>query len=429
VTAVAAELSVFVERQPAWVVELSVEAPAAELDRALAEAARRLGARVRVPGFRPGRAPAGLVERAVGWEALRQEAVQVLIPQLYSRAVEQAGVDAIGDPDLTLGTVERGEPVRFTARVTVRPEVDLGDYQAMRVEMRSTQVTDADVDAAVEEVRRRFSDLEEVNRPSRAGDVLRCVLVMRRGDEVLSGEGEERDLELDRARLVPGLADALLGLEAAAQHSFPLTLPADYQREELRGVTVQADARIIAVRERKLPPLDDELARRDQSGETVDEMRAHYRQLLGESAVRADEERFREDVLAALRNRVRVDVPALMVERELDRQLAAMEVRLAELGLRFERYLEYVGSTRDGFRAQRREAAAAEVRLELALAALAAAEQLEVDESQVDREAARVAEGRRLTADQRRRLRSATREDLLRRAAIDRALEIARGEG
>ena len=99
---------------------------------------------------------------------------------------------------------------------------------------------------------------------------------MRRGEEVLSG-GEERDLELDRERLITGLVDALIGLEAGAERSFPLTLPADYQQEELRGVTVEAEARIIAVRERTLPPLDDELAKRDGNGQTVEEMRAHYR--------------------------------------------------------------------------------------------------------------------------------------------------------
>lgn len=421
-------LSVFVERKPGWIVELTVEAPAAEMDGAVEAAGRRIGARLRIPGFRPGKAPAVLVERAVGWEALRKEAAETLIPQLYVRALEQAGVDAVGDPTLTLGTMERGQPVTFTAQVTVRPEVDLGDYSLMRVEETHTEVTEADVDAGLEDARRRHSDLQEVARPAQAGDVLRCTLVMRRGEEVLSGD-DERDLELDRERLVPGLVDALLGLEAGAQRSFPLTLPPDYQREELRGVAVQAEAHVLAVRERLLPPLDDELARRDGSGESVEAMREHYRQLLVAEAARTDEESFRSQVLTALRERVKVDVPALLVERELDQEEAALEQRLGALGLRFDRYLEYAGSTRDRFRAERRETAANQVRLDLALRALATAEQLEVDEAQVDREAAQLGRPRDLTADQRRRLRTLTRDDLLRRAAAERAVEIARGRG
>jgi len=427
VTTAPPELSVFVERKPGWIVELSVEAPPEELQRALATASRKLGARVRIPGFRPGKAPAVLVERAVGWEALRTAAAEDLIPELYARALEQESIDAVGDPSVTLGTVERGQPVKFTAEVAVRPVVDLGDYRSLRIDTPHTEVTEADVDAALEDVRRRHSDIQDVDRPAQAGDVLRCVLVMRRGEEIVSG-GDERDLELDRDRLVPGLVDGLIGLEAGAERRFPLNLPADYQQEELRGVTVEAHARIVAVRERLLPPLDDDLARRDGSGQNLEEMRHHYRERLLLAASASDEERFHADVLTALRDRVKVDIPGVMVEREVDRQLAAMEVRLAELGLRFDRYLEYTGGSVEKLRQERRPAAVENVRLELALAALAAAEQLEVDELQVAREVERIGTGRKLTAAGRRRLHTAAHTDLLREAAAARAYEIARGE-
>ena len=122
-TAATSELSVFVERKPGWIVEITVEAPPEELDRALGVAGRKLGARLRIPGFRPGKAPAGLVERAVGWEALRNAAAEELVPQLYARAVDQEDLDPVGDPSVTLGTVERGQPVKFTAEFTVRPVV------------------------------------------------------------------------------------------------------------------------------------------------------------------------------------------------------------------------------------------------------------------------------------------------------------------
>ena len=144
------ELSVFVERKPGWIVELTVEAPPEDLDRALGEASRKLGARLRIPGFRPGKAPAVLVERVVGWEALRNAAAEDLIPRLYGRAVEQEELDPVGDPSLTIGTLERGQPVKFSAEVAVRPVVDLGDHLSLRVDRRHTEVTEADV-----ELRRR----------------------------------------------------------------------------------------------------------------------------------------------------------------------------------------------------------------------------------------------------------------------------------
>ncbi|MGD0834401.1 MAG: trigger factor [Candidatus Dormibacteria bacterium] len=423
-----ADLSVFVDRKPGWIVELSVEAPAAELDAALRAAGQRVSARLRIPGFRPGKAPAAIVERAVGWETLRKEAIDQLIPDLFARAVAQTGVETVGDPQVTVETAERGEPVKFTAQVTVRPEVDLGDYLTQRIEPTTTEVTDDDVDRSLEEVRRQLSDLEEVSRPAQSGDVLRCVLVMRRGDEVLSGGTDERDIELDRERLIPGLVDALLGLEAGAERTFPLTLPSDYPQEELRGVTVQTDVRLVAVRERRLPPLDDDLARRAQTGTTVEEMRELHRGELIEAAARADEEHYQNEVLTALRDRVKVDIPELMIERDLDRQAAEMEIRMAAVGIPFDRYLEYAGTTAEKFRQERRPVAVQRVRLDLALSALAAAEQLDVDESQVEREAQRIAAGRRVTPDQRRRLRVAARQDLLRQAAVGRAVEIARGD-
>ncbi|MGD0447413.1 MAG: trigger factor [Candidatus Dormibacteria bacterium] len=425
-TTATSELSVFVERKPGWIVELTVEAPPEELDRALEMAGRKLGARLRIPGFRPGKAPAGLVERAVGWEALRNAAAEELVPQLYARAVDQEDLDPVGDPSVTLGTVERGQPVTFTVEVTVRPVVDLADYRTLRIDRPHTEIGDSDVDSALEEVQRRFSDLTEVSRPAQAGDVLRCTLVMRRGEEVLSG-GDERDLELDRERLVPGLVDALLGLTPGDERKFPLALPADYPQEELRGVTVEAETHILAIRERVLPPLDDALAQRDGSGETVEEMRDRYRVRLVEAAAQSDEEHFQSDVLKALRDRVKVDLPAAMVERELDRELADMEVRLAELGLRFDRYLEYTGGSLEKLRAERRPAAGDSVRLELALGALATAEQLDVDESQVEHEVDRIGAGRRLSGQDRRRLHAAAHVDLLRRAAAERAYEIAAG--
>jgi trigger factor len=420
------ELSVFVERKPGWIVELTVEAPPEELDRALEEAGRRLGARLRIPGFRPGKAPAVLVERAVGWEALRKAAAEELVPQLYARAVDQEDLDPVADPSLHLGTVERGQPVKFTAEVAIRPVVDLADHRSLRIDRPHTEIGESDVDSALEEVRRRFSDLAEVSRPAQAGDVLRCTLVMRRGEEVLSG-GEERDLELDRELLVPGLVDALIGLAPGEQRRFPLSLPADYPQEEMRGVTVEADAHILAIRERVLPPLDDALSQRDGSGENLEGMRDRYRERLVEQATRDDEGRFQSDVLKALRDRVKVDLPAAMVERELDRELASMEVRLAELGLRFDRYLEYTGGSVEKLRAERRPAAADSVRLELALGALAVAEQIEVDELQVEHEVDRIGAGRRLSRQDRRRLHAAAHSDLLRRAAAERAYEIAAG--
>ncbi len=417
-------MTVTVERKAASQVALQVEASAGEVDAAIEASLRRLASRVRIPGFRPGKAPAAMVERAVGWEAVRHETVDHLVPDLYRRAVDESGVEPVTDPELDLGELEREKPLRFTATVTVKPEVDLRDYQSLRVPVETTEVTDESVDEAIQGARRRHGDLVDVDRAAQAGDVLRCTLVMRRGDEVLSGGAEERDLELDREQVIPAIVDGVLGLTAGESRSFETTLPEDYRQEELRGATVTIDVTVHAVRERTLPPEDDHLAVLDGHGTTLDELRGHYRTRLTEEAVEHDREHHEAAALEALRDHVRVDIPEAMVEREIERQLTDLEFRLGSLGLPLDRYLEMSGQTRDALRAERRESATSRVRLELALDALANAEGIEVDETQVQREATTVAEGRRVDAAQRRRLEDLARRDLRRRAAGQRLLEI-----
>ena len=417
------------ERKPGSQVELKVEAPAAEVDAAINDTLRRLAARVRIPGFRPGKAPAAMVERAVGWETVRQDTVEHLVPELYRRALEQAGVEAVSDPQLDVDTVERDRPLTFTATVTVKPSVELRDYQTISVAREHTEITEERVDEAIEDVRRRHAELVDVERPAQAGDVLRVALQMRRGDEILSGtDTGERDLELDRDRVVPGIVDGIVGLSAGDERSFDVTLPQDYPREELRGATVTIDVTVHTVRERKLPPLDDALAAGDGHGTTLDELREHYRDVLRRAAEEHDREKFESDALGALRDRIRVDLPEAMVDREIERQLDDLEYRLSAIGIPIAKYLEISGQSIEQVRAERREPAVQRVRLDLALDALAAAEGIEVDESQVDREVRRIAEGRKLDAPQRRRLREIARRDLLRRAAAERTLEIAGGD-
>ncbi len=426
----ATDIDVAVERQPDSRVRLRVEAPASELETAITAALRRLAGRVRLPGFRPGKAPAAMVERAVGWETLRQEAVDALLPELYSRALDHAGVQPVDDPEVDLQPVERGQPFVFTATVTVRPQVDLGEYRSLRVDVPATEVTQEQVEEMLEELRRRNSELRDVERPAQAGDVLGCSLVMRRGEETLSGEEEQdRDLDIDRERLLPGLADALIGLDAGAQRSFQLTLPEDFGREELRGAVVDVEVSVSAVRERILPPLDDSLAEFDEHGSTLDELRSYYRQRLEEVSAERDRETLESKALEALRDHVTVELPSTMVEREIDRQIADLDARLQSMGMPLDRYLEYTDTTVEKLRGERREGAVQRLRLELALDALAQAEGIEVDEAAVVREEQRLAQRRKLTAQQRRRLHQGTHLDLARRGAGERLVEIVRGEG
>jgi trigger factor len=187
---------------------------------------------------------------------------------------------------------------------------------------------------------------------------------------------------------------------------------------------------VSAVRERILPPLDDSLASfDDEHGSTLAELRQDYRKRLEEVTAERDRETLEASALEKLRDHVVVEIPESMVEREIDRQVTDLEVRLQQMGMPLDRYLEYTGTTVEKLRGERREAAVQRLRLELALDALGQAEGIEVDEAAVGREEQRVAQGRKLTAQQRRRLHQGAHVDLARRAAGERLVEIVRGQG
>ncbi|HET9052061.1 MAG TPA: trigger factor [Candidatus Dormibacteraeota bacterium] len=421
-------LTLDVERLPGSQASVRVEVPAAGVDAAVDHAVRHLARRVRIPGFRPGKAPAHMVERVLGWPAVARETLDEFVPSWYGKALEQGGLEVVGDPELNLGELGRGVPFSFTATVTVTPEVDLGDYLAIRVDPPTAEVGEEQVDEAVEDVRRRAAELVDVDRPAEHGDVLLARIEMRRDGEVVGGSDREREVELERDRLLPGLADALLGLEAGASATVPITLPDDYERPELQGVEVQFAITVTAVRERRLPPLDDSLATLAEHGTTLAELRDWWRQQLQDQADRQAGEHHEAEVLERLRDVATVDIPEVMVDREVDRQLRDLERQLADMGMRLDRYLEVSGQTIEQVRAGRREGAVQRVKIELVLEKLADAEGLEIDEADVEREEARLAGSAKLTAEQRRRIHLAAHRDLLLRAAAQRAIEIARGE-
>ncbi len=284
-------MTVTLERKAASQVAVQVEATPTEVDAAIEATLKRLAARVRIPGFRPGKAPTAMVERAVGWETVRHETVDHWVPELYLRAIEDNDLEPVGDPDFDLGELERDKPLKFTATVTVKPEVDLRDYLSIRVPMETTEITDENVDEAIAGARRKHAELVEVDRAAQSGDVIKCTLVMRRGDEILTGaDNVERDLELNREEVIPAIVDGVIGLTAGQSRTFETVLPPDYRQEELRGATVTIDVSVHAVRERELPPEDDSLAVLDGHGTTLDELREYYRTTLTAEAVEQDRE-------------------------------------------------------------------------------------------------------------------------------------------
>jgi trigger factor len=424
----ARELEVNVERLAGSQARLTVEAPATEVDRAIAQALRHLGRQYRMPGFRPGKAPAAVVERAVGWDALRQHAIEDLLPEVWARAVAQSELEPVSNPDVSGVVLERGEPFRFTASVVLRPDVELGGYQRIRVPVEVPEVADEDVDGTLEALRQRYAQLEDASdREARLGDVLTAELTMRHGDEIVGTPAQVETLDLERGDLLPGMADQLLGARVGAPVEVTVTLPEEYSRPELRGEMVVISVEVKQIQAKRLPGLDDNLAAIAGQGETLADLRQYVREQLVEEG-RLEAERAQEaKALDELRQVSRVEVPEVMIEAEIDRQIRDLELRLSGSGISLEQLLASDGKQLEQLRGERRQPAIERVQLELILEELARREGLQISDKELDENLRRIfATG--ASKDVRRRAREPLRRELLLGEARRRVASLAKGE-
>jgi trigger factor len=380
-----AAVKVDTERKPGSQVVLSVEVDADQVSRSIDQAYSRLAPRVRIAGFRPGKAPRPMIEKEIGWPTLRQEALDVILPTAYNSALDEAALDPIDVPRVEVQQFERGQPMRFTATVSIKPEITLKEYKDIRVPRPRTEMGDNDVDDAIERLRARFAELHAVERPVQAGDFLTIDTHILKSGALLIGESQtDAQLEVDKERLIPGLADGLIGQAPGETRDVPLTLPADYPKKDLAGSNVVFRVTVKAIKERRLPALDDELAQQVGRGQTLAELRQEVRDELQEAAHLADEQRFENDVLKALDERMEAEIPEALIDREVSRRVRELELRLQDQGVKIERYLEYTNTSLDVLKAEQRPQAVQKVRLELALETVAEREGLTVPDTEVE---------------------------------------------
>ena len=411
---------------------MSIEVTEELVKKSIDQAYSRLAPRVRIAGFRPGKAPRPMIERELGWPVLRQEALDIILPVAYNAAVFEAKIDPIDTPRVDVQQFDRDQPMRFSATVSVKPEVELKDYSDIRVPRPQTDIIDKDVDEAIERLRARFAELHAVERPVKAGDFLTVDLHVVHSGAVLVGESQtDAQLEVEPERLLPGLAPGVEGQAIGETRDIALTLPADYPKKDLASKNVIFRVTVKSIKERRLPPLDDELARQVGRGETLAGLREEVRTELQDAADSADQQRFENDVLKALDERLQVEVPEALIDQEIDRRLRELELRLQEQGIKVDRYLEYTKTTVEALRAEQRPAAVQKVRLELALATVAERTGIDVPDAEIeaaldaalteDQQATRRARDLR-TADP---VRAYFRHQLLMRKTIDHLADLA----
>ncbi len=423
-----------VERLDEVRVRLTVEAPAERVRTAFDRAARTLSRDLRIPGFRPGKAPRPIVEQRVGLGAIAQAALEDALQEYYVEALTGEGLDSVARPEVDVQRFDEQEGCAFTATVEVRPEVEPAALEDLRVAHPEWQVPDADVEAQLDRLREQFAEVAVVDRPAAAGDLVTIdLLVEVDGAPVDGGDVEGALYEVGSGGVTPELDGRVLGATSGTQLTYEDELPAGYPGHG--GATATFSVTVHDVREKRLPAADDDFADTAGGFDSIDELRADVRRSLLRRRVVEGRHQLRGVVTEAYVARHEVPVPPTLLTDTVAERMARLGQEAERLGGTLDELLSLEGTTREAHEARLREQSEATLRAQLVLDALARRLELTVQSADLDLEIGRLAaehgmqpaEVARLVRDQ--GTLPALFGDVLRRKAIDAIVAAAEVDG
>ena len=382
-----------------------------------------------VPGFRKGHIPRPIFNQRFGEEALYQDALNDLLPAAYEAAVKEAGIEVVAQPTFDVVSMEKGQDWVITAEVTVKPEVKLGQYKDLVVEKQDREVTDADVDARIK--REQEAQAELVIKEDAAAENGDTVVIdfegFVDGEAFDGGKGENYSLELGSGSFIPGFEDQLVGHKSGESLDVNVTFPEDYQAEDLAGKEAVFKVTIHEVKAKEVPELDDEFAKDvDDEVSTLDELKEKYRKELVETKEKAaDDAKDEAAIRMAVENAEIVELPHVMVHDEVHRSMDEFLNNMQRQGISPEMYYQLTGSTEEDLHKQFEGEAEMRTRTNLVIEAIAAAENLQATEEEINAEIQELSETYNMPIEQIKRVLT---EDMLEHdVTMKKAIELITG--
>ncbi|MBN8236801.1 trigger factor [Halobacillus kuroshimensis] len=377
------------EKQEGNVGTLTVEVPAGEFDKALDSAFKKVVKQVQVPGFRKGKVPRKLFEQRFGVESLYQDALDIILPEAYSNAVDEAGIEPVDRPEVDVKQIEKGQDLIFTAEVTVKPEVKLGEYKGLTFEEESTEVTDEDVDSELKQMQERQAELvvKEEGSIENGDTVVMDFEGFVDGEAFEGGQADNYSLEVGSGSFIPGFEEQLVGKQAGEETEVEVTFPEEYHAEELAGKAATFKVKVHEIKGKELPELDDEFAKDvDEEVESLEELKTKTRTRLEDQKKTDADNQKRETLVNKASDNAEVEIPDAMVDTELDRMVQEFEQRLQMQGMTKDMYFQFTGQDEDALREQMKEDASKRVKTNLTLEAISEAENVGVTDEDVNAE-------------------------------------------
>ena len=386
-------MSITVEKIASNKVKLSFDIDAAKFDEAMTKAYIKVRGQVNIPGFRKGKAPRKMIENMYGEGIFYDEAFELIFDEVYGPAVEENKVEVVDRPEIDIKQIGSGKNLQFDCEVFVVPEVTLGEYKGVSVKKETTEVTDAQVDARVEEERnKQATEVEVDDRAVIEGDTVNLDYSGSvDGVAFAGGTAEGQTLKIGSHTFIPGFEEQMVGMNIGEEKDLNVTFPEKYHSDELAGKAAVFHVKVNSITATELPALDDDFAKDISEFDTLAEYKADVRAKLEAQAAERDNNMFTNAVIDKVMENATVEIPDAMVERQIDSMMRDFEYRLMGQGLKLADFMKYTGQDMKAFRENYRDQAAKSVKAHLVLSAIEKAEGFEPTAEAIDEQIAKFA--------------------------------------
>ena len=384
-------------------VKLNFTVEPEKFEEGIKKAYQKMVKKINIPGFRRGKAPMKVIEAHYGESVFYEDAFDAIFPEIYQAALTEHNVDVVDRPELDVEQIGRGKELKFSVEVFVRPDVTLGAYKNLGIVKTVDEVTEDDVKAEIERARDRASRwIEVTDRAAKLDDQVNINYAGFLGEEQFQGgTAENHDLILGSGSFIPGFEDQLVGAEIGADVDVNVTFPEQYHSEELAVKAVVFHVHVNSIREKEMPELDEDFVKEvSETANTVDEYKAEIRERLESQAENRAESAFENEVIEKVVENAEVDIPAAMIEDQIDNMLRDMEMRMMYQGMKLDDYFKYTGQTREQVREMYKAPAEERVKTQLVVAAVMKAEEIKADEAEIDVEIGKYAEQNKKSLDE-----------------------------
>ena len=391
------------EKLDNYEVALTIEIEADKLAKAKKTACKSLANRYNFPGFRKGKAPQHIVEQQLGKEYVMEEAADILIQETASEALKEEGLTPVTEMKPEVITNEEGKDFVFKVTFTPYPEVKLGQYKGLEIEKKVDEVTDEDVDKQIDVMRDHQAKLIDTDENAVVEDGDLVTLDFEGsidGEPFEGGVGKSYPLTIGSGTFIPGFEEGLIGAKVNEERDIDVTFPEDYHSEEFAGKPATFKCKVLSIKHRELPELNEEFVKKVSKFETIEEFKADIRKNLELGAKHRAEEKQHRDAVEKAAENITVDIPPVMIENRISQLINELSLQLQTRGMTFESYLQYTGYDMDHLRESYKENAEKDVRDDLLLEAVAKQENIEVDPKEVEYEIAMMAMTYRVTPKQ-----------------------------